>query len=60
MQNFKAIGATSFELSLDKKLTTYKQTNKQNDNKKINRQTYRQTDTQSYISANDFFNVDHL
>ena len=31
MHNFKAIGATSFELSRDKQLTTHRQTDRQTD-----------------------------
>ena len=55
MQNFRAIGATSFELSRDKKLITYTHTDTH---------THRHTHTQTHIhtfSADDFlFNVDHI
>ena len=51
MQNFRAIGATSIELQLqrDKILTTYRQTHRQ-----IDRYTGRQTPIHKF-SADDFF-----
>ena len=51
MQNIKTIGATLLELSRDKKLTTYTQTDTQTD-----RQTHTHTYTRTHtFSADDFF-----
>ena len=52
MQNFRAIGATSFELSRDKKLTTYTQTHTHRHTRTHTRtqtHTHTDTDTHTYI-----------
>ena len=50
MQNFKVIGATFFELSRDKKLTTYTQTHRYTDTR-----THKHTNTQTYIFGKRLF-----
>ena len=51
MQYFKTIRATSFELSRDKKLTTYTHTHTH---------THRQTHIHTFPANDFFFNVDHI